>query len=154
MWGLGFILTQINCAFSQMHAHTHTTTTTPTAPKTSIPLDLNRLRWFEMRTMIYWQRLGEVGVGWWKFMLGTAEVVTEQGWGGVFRHVSVSGGLGESFYFGETTAVAFSHAEIPVSKLYAWASTVNHTVLKCISYLHICQVSPTWYSSEYLQSKI
>lgn len=52
-------------------------------------------------------------------MLGTAEVVTEQGWGGVFRHVSVSGGLGESFYFGETTAVAFNHAEIPVSKLYA-----------------------------------
>lgn len=50
-------------------------------------------------------------------MLGTAEVVTEQGWGGVFMHVS--GGLGESFYFGETTAVAFSHAEIPVSKLYA-----------------------------------
>lgn len=50
-------------------------------------------------------------------MLGTAEVVTEQGWGGVFRRVS--GGLGESFYFGETTAVAFSHAEIPVSKLYA-----------------------------------
>lgn len=58
-------------------------------------------------------------MGWWKFMLGTAEVVTEQGWGGVFRHVSVSGGLGESFYFGETTAVAFNHAEIPVSKLYA-----------------------------------
>lgn len=27
-------------------------------------------------------------------MLGTAEVVTEQGWGGVFMHVSVSGGLG------------------------------------------------------------
>lgn len=81
-------------------------------------------------------------------MLGTAEVVTEQGWGGVFMHVS--GGLGESFYFGETTAVAFSHAEIPVSKLYARASSVNHAFLKCI-YLHICQVSPTWYSSEYLQ---
>lgn len=62
-------------------------------------------------------------------MLGTAEVVTEQGWGGVFMHVSVRGGVGESFYFGETTAVAFSHAGIPCS-------------------LHVCQVSPTWYSSE------
>lgn len=96
MWGSGFILTRINCAFSQMHAHTHTTTITPTAPKTSIPLDLNRLRWFEMRTMIYWQRLGEVGVGWWKFMLGTAEVVTEQGWGGACMWVWV-GGWGSRF---------------------------------------------------------
>lgn len=150
MWGSGFILTRINCAFSQMHTHNH-----HHHPHCSKNVDSSGSEQTEMIRDEDNDLLTETGGG----GGGVVEVHAGDCWScdragmGWCIHACECewGGVGESFYFGETTAVAFSHAGIPVSKLYAWASTVNHTFLKCMSYLHVCQVSPTWYSSECLQ---